>query len=231
MNKGNKSITRSKNKNKRKYDILIVLCPGNPTEKCQFPEIEHDAIYDSRVYIGGEVRMQAAVKASKEAEWIILVGGSQKKVTCMKEYILMRLENIEKKRLKKRIIRIESSPDTNGNMHAVKMALSKLNRYTERLWFLTNSYHIARTKLFAGEIFNFKFDKDRFLEAEKLDKKSLNCCCLTLEKNLREELEKQGCLNWGDRIYRDQHKNTEKFNCVIHDLKPYEEFQNIISRI
>ena len=225
MNKGNKSITRSKNKNKRKYDILIVLCPGNPTEKCQFPEIEHDVIHDSRVYIGGEVRMQAAVKASKETEWIILVGGSQEKVTCMKEYILMRLENIEKKRLEKRIIRIESSPDTNGNMHAVKMALSKLNRYKERLWFLTNSYHIIRTRLFADEIFDFKFNKGQFLKAEKLDEKSLNRCCLTSEKKLRKKLEKQGCLNWRNRIYRDQHKNSEKFNCVIHDFKSYEELQ------
>ena len=142
-----KFITRSenRNKNRHKYDILVILCPGNPTEDCQFSEIEHNTVYDLRVYIGGKVRMQAAVKASKEAEWMILVGGSKKKVTCMKEYILRRLENTEKKRLEKHIIRIESDSDTNGNMHAIKKALSELDRHEEKLWFLTNGYHPLET--------------------------------------------------------------------------------------
>ncbi len=220
-----------KNKNKEnKYDILIVLCPGEPTDSCQFLEIEYNKIYDSKVYIGGEVRMKSAVKLSKNTNWIILVGGSEKKVSCMKKYILERVDFIEKKRLKNRIIRIESDPDTNGNMHAIRKALGESKKYKDKLWFLTNSYHVKRTKLFAKEILDFDFDENRFLEAEDLvneNKENLHYSCLTSKKSLRKKLEERGCLDWRDRIYRNQHNEPENFKCVLHDASSYKELMGI----
>ena len=205
---------------KHQYDILIVLCPGNPLKNCRFSEIEYNAIYDAKTYAGGEVRMRAAVKASENADWIIVVGGSERKVSCMKDYILKRVNAVENKRLKQHIIRVESNPDTNGNIHAIKKALDGIRNWEKRIVFLTSSFHMPRVKLFTKDILKTSLRQAQFLEAENIVKGPA-LANLSKEKSLREKLEKQGLQDWQNGNYVNQHASEEDFDCIVYDIIPY----------
>ena len=151
-------------------DILVVLCPGDP-------EVGNDGIikfkdlsdnkneYSGKfLYDGGNIRMRAAFSEEIQAEKIIVVGGSKTKVDFMKLYLIQRGVSDNK------IIRIESSSDTNGNLHAIRKILERHNKIDKlkdrKIAILTNEYHQPRTQRMGKDILESVKIMPQYINAE-----------------------------------------------------------------
>lgn len=199
-----------KTNNAKRYDVLILLCPSDPKiidGNYTYFDLDKDKEEDKEIYLGGKVRMEAAAKLAKNTATIIVVGGSKSKVDGMRNYLKQELKN---KKLPV-IIRIESDPDTLGNLRAIKN--QKINFEGKSVAILTNQYHLPRTLKFAQSIFPensfipipaelviFGTDlvyKDAFL--------------------LREQRETKGLKDWEDGIYRNQNKQESECKSICYD--------------
>ena len=77
-------------KENKKYNIIIVLCPSealvSSKNKLYYYELERNKKEkESVVYLGGKIRMQAAVDMASYTNTMVVVGGSKKKVDDMQE--------------------------------------------------------------------------------------------------------------------------------------------------
>ncbi len=125
------------------YNFVIVLCASPLNKNDEFEELSPDGSY-----LGGKVRMQAAVDlwTRKKVEKIIVVGGGIKEKNEDKKF---RKVNDMKKYLEdggipqESIIRVISEADTHGNMRAIyKTIKEKLDG--KLIGILTNFYHLSR---------------------------------------------------------------------------------------
>jgi hypothetical protein len=156
--------------NLHKYDIVIILCAGDPDKGTFFKEFDHNL-----KYLGGDTRKRAAIKIAREwkAEKIIVVGGGiekdkgedqENKVNGMKKFLTD--ADVDQKR----IIRIISEADTLDNFRGIFKAFaesiedqnkeiekkkgkiaSKLSK--KEIGILTNFYHLPRALIFAKHTF------------------------------------------------------------------------------
>lgn len=138
---------------KRKFRIIIVLCPSESRtldNKYAYYDLEKDKQEkNTQIYLGGDVRMQAAVQIASQTEFLIVVGGSKPKVDDMKNFLVQEFEKIKISNIPD-IIRIESDPDTLGNLWAIKKSGIKLN---DGVGILTNFYHLPRSIRISNEVF------------------------------------------------------------------------------
>ncbi len=138
------------------YHIVIVLCPSESRtleNKYAFYEIENDKREREKlIYIGGQIRMQAAVDlASQIKEAYVVVGGSRPKVDDMKGYLEQELGNKTPP-----IIRIVSKSDTTGNLMAIYKCRRKYKNFfskKKKVGILTNFYHLPRAMRFVASRF------------------------------------------------------------------------------
>ncbi len=143
--------------NKKKYELVMVLCASPFNESKVFYELDKDKQTGEPIYVGGQIRMQAAVDIQEKIEKFIVVGGGAKekyessdfkKVDDMKHFLCN--ENgigVE------RVIRIVSEADTTGNLHAIKKLNILQNFKNKDVAILTNFYHLPRAVLMASSIF------------------------------------------------------------------------------
>ena len=152
-------------------DIIAVLCAGNPKIEdgvCKWDD------YDEGGYLGGHVRMNAAVMLCQNATKgtiILLVGGSDEKVRAMKFYIMKHCD-IEKCQVE--IIMLKSLPNTVGNLCAIRRYVTEPEFYEgslrvsqkktgrcppETIGLLSNFYHQHRIMLFASDILDARYIK------------------------------------------------------------------------
>ncbi|OGZ72598.1 MAG: hypothetical protein A2908_03595 [Candidatus Staskawiczbacteria bacterium RIFCSPLOWO2_01_FULL_38_12b] len=139
----------NQDKKYKQYDIVILFCASEINIDGQFDEIVKN------IYLGGQVRMDAAVDFAERVKIYFIVGGSEKKVTDMKSYLEKQFETYKLQDCPK-IIRIKSDPDTTGNLWAVKLVLQKnqkLHLLTGKVGLMTNFYHLPRVMRFAADIF------------------------------------------------------------------------------
>lgn len=136
------------------YDIVILLCASELNQDDYFDETHIKN--KNTLYLGGQIRMDAAVDFATHVRKYFVVGGSEKKVSDMKNYMENKLDKY-KIEPRPNIIRIKSDPDTTGNLWAVKMVLQKaqkLNVLKGRVGIMTNFYHLPRAMRFAIDIFD-----------------------------------------------------------------------------
>ncbi len=204
----------------KKYNIVIVLCPSEARiikNKFFYHELVEDKQEKGQmIYLGGRVRMQAAVDIAPCTNTIIVVGGSQKKVNDMKGYLLQEFKK-EKLINPPEIIRIESEPDTNGNLWAIKncfQSAGKINLLEKNVGILTNAYHLLRAMRFASDIFN----NINFIPvaAESVLRKNYPEYQLHPKSFLLRTFKEIGGLkDWEEERYRDQKKTIWNYKC--HD--------------
>lgn len=129
------------------YDFVILLCPSLMNKAGKFEEFSLDGSY-----LGGQVRMQAAVDLYKKGgvkKFIVVGGGINNekmkwdKVNDMRKYL------IDNGVPKTEIVRISSKADTHGNLRAVYKILH--NRLKGNVGILTNYYHLPRAMRFAND--------------------------------------------------------------------------------
>lgn len=201
------------------YRIVIVLCPSEPkiiNEKYVYHDLEKDRLEDQRIYLGGDIRMQAAVQLAEQVKYFIVVGGSKSKVDGMKNFLIQEFKK-EKNTNIPDIIRIESDPDTLGNMRAIKKSDAKL---TGNVGILTNFYHLPRSLRISKEVFpNLTFTP---LAAESLLYFRQPTFSLFAKEFLfRVSKEINGLADLENGSYKDQHKIDEakwKFECYDKKL-------------
>ena len=143
-----------------KFDYVIILCPSElrisvngKTE--YFDELSEDKKRIIPLYLGGQVRMEAAVDIARFVQNFIVVGGSETKVTGMKDYLSRGLQKeIKKNRITPKIIRIESEADTTGNLWAIRKWIETYNiKFSgKRIGILTNFYHLLRAMRLSKDI-------------------------------------------------------------------------------
>lgn len=138
------------NKSDNFYDIVILLCASFLNEKGAFDELSPDSSY-----LGGPVRMRAAVDIkSKVRKFIVVGGGIEKnndkekwrKVNDMYNYLIDNGIDSDK------IIRIVSEADTHGNFRAIYVCAKEILK-NKRVGILTNFYHLPRALRFAKDTF------------------------------------------------------------------------------
>lgn len=133
------------------YDFVIILCPsflkGN-----KFDEFSPDGSY-----LGGQVRMQAAVDLYQRGvvKKLIVVGGMDNKKGKWAKVDGMRRYLIKNDIPKDRIIRICSQADTHGNLRAIYKTVK--DKLKGEIGILTNFYHLPRAMRFAHDP-QFKWD-------------------------------------------------------------------------
>jgi|GEM_PF-4398515 hypothetical protein len=138
-------------KNKEKYDYIIVLCPEvNPEDKGVFEDFKHG------LYLGGKVRMEAAVKLYKEHKKVILIlvadYNEEKKGKSNYYKESQRTDDMQKYLFregvaKESMVVVNSLPCTRHNLVAVfNMFEDKFKGKNVAL--LTNQYHFPRSLLF-----------------------------------------------------------------------------------
>ena len=202
----------------KKYDIIIVLCPGEPevlvNGKIQFQNIgdDKDSPLGESLYSGGEVRMKAAVVLENRAKKIIVVGGSAKKVDLMKIYLIQNGVNANK------IIRIESDSDTNGNLNAVRKILeryNKVDKLKDKIAILTNKYHLRRTRVMGSDILEPVGISPEYMSAEDYVLDELGS--FKRERVARNYQEQLGVEDWNNGIYKDQRKSRGLFVAKLYD--------------
>ena len=217
-----------KNNKSGKYDIVILLCPGTPNiineNEIQFDTLEKNIETSYKeIYLGGSIRMQAAVDIRKKTIKYIVVGGSKHKVDVMKQYLVK--ENINNND----IIRIESNPDTNGNLFAVKKILKQYGKlkYIEgkKIGIMTNAYHIPRAMRMVTDIFadveNLHFVP---LVAEAIITKHHPDYLLYPQEFLaRMHKEINGLRDWENGFYKNQYKSESEWKSILHDNDLIEE--------
>ncbi len=148
----------SRNPNE-KYNLVIILCASALNNNGSFDELSFNGSY-----LGGQIRMEAAVDFAPNTDTYIVVGGDHKdgkykKIDDMKNFLKKRFNELQlPKEQQPKIIRIYSATDTTGNLWAIKRAFrdtGKLNWFSnKRVGILTNFYHIPRAMRFAADIFN-----------------------------------------------------------------------------
>ncbi|HSW99674.1 MAG TPA: YdcF family protein [Patescibacteria group bacterium] len=134
------------------YDYLIVLCPGIVNDKGQFDEIDSNGLY-----LGGQVRMQAAAALHTDptveiGKYIIVGGGMEKtNITKRQEKVDCMCSFLKNKGVpKETIVRVVSGADTSGNFRALwKVFRSELQQ--KRIGILTNFYHMPRVMRIAQD--------------------------------------------------------------------------------
>jgi len=145
------------NSSNKKYKLAIVLCASVLNDQGSFSELGKEKQTGDPIYIGGQIRMQAAVDIQRKVEKFIVVGGGAKeryecsdfkKVNDMKQFLCCE-NNIELER----VIRIASEADTTGNLHAIKKLNILQNLKDKDVAIITNFYHLPRAMLMASRIF------------------------------------------------------------------------------
>lgn len=136
---------------KDSYKLVIVLCPSEANinnGKYSYFDLENDKREDKKIYLGGNIRMQAAIDIAEKVQYFVVVGGSKSKVDSMKSFFV---QEFEKKKITNypEIIRVESEADTLGNMRAIKKAITN---FEGNIGLLTNFYHLPRAMRIASMV-------------------------------------------------------------------------------
>jgi len=208
-----------------KFDYLIVPCPGDPTfheDKIIFSDLEDDKINPgTKLYLGAEDRMRAAVINAQKAKTVVLIGGSESKVTSMYIYFMKEMECL-KNQNRPELICLVSRPDSTGNLSAFKKYLNE--KSPDNVAIISNEYHLPRLKLVWKTLFPEKELIE--LEAEKtLEDKGIRPKNKLYETalRLRNDREKEGQDKWKNTCYPNQDKievwNKEFWKCEELDLK------------
>ena len=215
-----------------KFDYVIILCPSElristNSKNEYFDELSEDKKRLNSLYLGGQVRMEAAVDIVQFVQNFIVVGGSEIKVTGMRDYLLRELQKETKENeITPKIIRIESEPDTNGNLWAIKRWIKnyKIKFLGKRIGILTNFYHLPRTIRLSKDILpEYYFIP---LVAESLITRHQSTYSFyPKEFLLRICSEVDGLRDWENEKYRNQHKDESEWKSIFHDtdLLPFLE--------
>lgn len=197
------------------YEYIIILC-ASPMNDGKFDELSLDGSY-----LGGQLRMQAAVdfyKRKKVKKFIVVGGGIEekhekekwKKVNDMKTFL------IRNKIPKKNIIRICSKKDTQGNLRAIyKEYKEKLEGKTVGIF--TNFYHLPRAMRFAQDP---QFDWN--VKCIPISAESVITSIPTTYLNFTSEFvcrifnDIQGLKNWEEGKYTDQNLPVDEWKGEIH---------------
>lgn len=121
------------------------------------------------------------------------------------------------------IIRIESDPDTNGNLHAVKKVLTNYKKYDicirksrqKRVGALSNEYHRERIERFAKDI--LKDIELKFISAEDVFSTEHPNKLFPQEFKRRKFKENNGIQDWDNKQYRDQFRAEAEWKARCHD--------------
>lgn len=195
-----------------KYDVVIVLCPSEPVVsvdgKYSYTDVDKDKQNGDTIYLGGDVRMKAAVKLSQSAGVIILVGGSKAKVDGMMLYLKQELGEEPMPAM----IRLESDPDTLGNFRAIKG--QGIDFEGKSVAVLTNDYHLPRAMAVAQYVYpGSKFTP---VAAESL-LSSEEASATRPGYTLRKDREEAGLKMWVEKRYRDQQRPQEEWKSICYD--------------
>lgn len=162
--------------------------------------------------LGGDIRMRAASNIANRYPLIIVVGGSKEKVSGMKLFLMRNSVEHHK------IIRLESNPETNGNLNAIRKIFDhykKLKEYSIDI--LSNNYHGERIKKMASDILaglGWEFiSAENFLKEES---EIVEKMYFKQFKN-RKKSEKQGVEDWNNECYENQDIEAWQFKSIIHD--------------
>ena len=215
--------------NKRKYDLVIVLCASAFNEYKAFDELSKDKQTGEPIYVGGQIRMQAAADIQEKVEKFIVVGGGAeekyecsdfRKVNDMKQFLCCE-NGIESER----VIRIVSGADTTGNLHAIKKLNILQNFKGKDVTILTNFYHLPRAILMASRIFKGMSINFIPISAEAvIEKCHPSYSFYSKEFLLRIYREINGLHDWENEIYRGKEKwNKESAKWYAHCHKEDEE--------
>ena len=205
------------------YNIVIVLCPSESrtlNDEYAFYELDKDKEeIEKLIYVGGKIRMQAAVDIASRVRKFIVVGGSKPKVDDMKSYLEQEFtKDIKRRRLEKapKVIRIESNSDTNGNLWAIKKLVEESALSQPRVAILTNFYHLLRAMRMAKDILP---DVSLLpLAAEAIvERGDPAYSTYTQEFLLRLTRETNGLRDWENGEYRDQDKKEAKWKAKTYD--------------
>lgn len=215
----------------KNYKIVIVLCPSeSKVEKngdVYFEELSKNEKRKSLEYLGGQIRMDAAVDLAlteRVKGFFIVVGGNQKKVDDMKKYITEQIEKSGK--ISPPIIRIESTPDTNSNLQAIKKILGKEMKFKNgETAILTNFYHIPRSLRFAADIFpEYNFIP---LAAESLIIKHQPTYTLyPKEFLLRISDDIDGLRDWEAELYKEQNRLEKDVKAICYETELLKKLLN-----
>jgi hypothetical protein len=192
----------------KKDKILVVLCPGDAIAGYKF----EDQPQNSKEYLGGDIRMLAAAKIGIQYKLIIVVGGSKEKVCGMKIFLIDNGVNCDK------IIRLESNPDTNGNLKAIRKIFDHYKSLeNEEVTILSNDYHGNRIKRMAADILTgIKWE---FISAENFleDRSEIIHDIYSEQLKNRIKKEEQGIKDWDKGGYNDQHMEAWQCKSIIRD--------------
>lgn len=212
---------------KRKYEIVIILCPSESktlNNEYSYSELDEDKNEKQQmIYLGGRIRMQAAVDIWQNVSTFIVVGGNKNKVDDMKNYLIQEIEKEKKRGISDQIpniIRVESESDTNGNLKAIRKILKDNEKFKKKkVWILTNFYHLLRALRFASDIFPEKNFTP--LAAEAVIQKHHPIFSLYVQEFLlRVASEINGLRDWENNRYKNQDKMEESdYKGICYDEK------------
>jgi uncharacterized SAM-binding protein YcdF (DUF218 family) len=144
-----------------KFDLVVLLCADALNEREGFDEIS--PVNGAFVYLGGQVRMDAAVDFAPNVSTYIVIGGKHKggkykKIEDMKNFLEKRFNEINLISERPKIVRLYSKADTTGNLWGLKRALRDAGKLEwirdKKIGIFTNFYHIPRAMRFAKDIFS-----------------------------------------------------------------------------
>lgn len=192
----------------KKINYLIVPCPGSPTfdgDEVKLQDLENDKVEKGfKLYLGAEDRMKAAVIKAQDAEKIILVGGSQSKVTAMFIYFNQKMYECSYKYKAENLICLVSRPDSTGNFAAIKKYFKQEGINNPSIAIISNNYHLKRLELIWKSLFpDLKLKK---YCAEMVLDNITTQDMYKKELERREIREKIGCEGWKNRCYKNQDK-------------------------
>ena len=194
---------------RRPYSTVTVFCPSDPIivdGRYSYFDIGNDSKGEGNIYVGGEVRMQAAARLCSQTKVVIVVGGSKPKVDGMRDYLLQEMQETGLNEQPK-IIRVESDPDTLGNLRAIKKA-----NFGGRAGLLTNSYHLVRIMRMVENVLPGR----RFHSIVAESFMGWNALQHPDEFTLRLRREVEGLLDWETGVYLNQaNTNEAEWKCVV----------------
>jgi len=195
------------------FDFVIVLCPNVSYELGEFEECDTDG-----VYIGGPIRMQAAIDLYQNlggtVQHYIVVGGGLdaeptnrwKKTDNMQRFL--RQKGIPKHKLSS----VASGADTLGNLRAIWVTHHHLFK-NKTVGILSNSYHLPRAMRIVNDP-QFEWNNTHFfaLQAEELATTE-DVTRTEKDPSFAERLkrEKQGMLDWYNGTYTRQFLPVHKW--------------------
>lgn len=138
--------------------ILVVLCGGKPSVSSGVVDVGDETESKDGVlfYVGGTLRLDAAVALSHSYQRVLVVGGSRDKVDAMRRYMTDNGCPAGK------ICALVTDPETTGNLwaihEAIKMRMCVFSAWVDGspLHVITNAYHQLRTLRFAADILGDK---------------------------------------------------------------------------